>query len=70
MVFIDMLLTVCKLTKDLHVYMTPTCTISRLDELMDTVSNMMTSQDPVEDVGVEVKVGDYCLAEYTSYDKR
>ena len=37
---------------------------------MDTINSLMTSQDPVEDVGVEVKVGDYCLAEYSSYDKR
>ena len=42
----------------------------RLDELMATIDTLMTSQDPVEDVGVEVKVGDYCLAEYSSYDKR
>ena len=37
---------------------------------MATIDTLMTSQDPVEDVGVEVKVGDYCLAEYSSYDKR
>ena len=37
---------------------------------METVNNVMSSQDPVEDVGVEVKIGDYCLAEYTSFDKR